>query len=208
MFSEKSIRQFADELASGEPVPGGGSTAALAGALGAGLVSMVCNLTIGKEKFRDAEARMKEVLGSAEDLRLRLLDLMEADAQVYSKVIVAYRLPRATAEEKQARSRAIQAALRAAADVPLEVARLSSKVVQLCTPAAELGNPSAISDAAVGALLAASAFEGGALNVETNLGQIADAAYGEAARKELADLRAGVETTRDQALRTVRERLG
>jgi len=169
---------------------------------------MVCNLTIGKEKFRDAEPRMKEVLGHAEDLRLRLLDLMEADTQVYSRVIVAYRLPRATAEDKQARSRAIQAALRAAADVPLEVARLSSKVVQLCMPAAELGNPSAISDAAVGALLAASAFEGGALNVETNLGQIADTAYGEAARKELSDLRAGVEATRDQAVRTVRERLG
>ncbi len=207
MFSEKSIRQFADELASSDPVPGGGSTAALAGALGAGLVSMVCNLTIGKEKFRDAEARMKEVLGESEALRLRALDLLEEDTQVYSKVIAAYRLPRATPEEKQARSKAIQQSLKAAADVPLELARLSSRIVQLALPTAELGNPSAISDAAVGALLAASAFEGGALNVETNLGSIADATYDEAARKELADLRGGVERTRDQVLATVRARL-
>jgi formiminotetrahydrofolate cyclodeaminase len=208
VFSEKSIRQFADELASGEPVPGGGSTAALAGALGAGLVSMVCNLTIGREKFRDAEAEMKEVLGRSEELRLRLLDLLEADTQVYSKVIGAYRLPRATPEEKQARSRAIQAALRAAAGVPLEVARASAKVIELCPTAAKVGNPSAISDAACGALLAESAFEGGALNVETNLGQITDAAFGEAARCELAELRAKVETTTDEAVRIVRQRLG
>lgn len=207
MFSEKSIRQFADELASSDPVPGGGSTAALAGALGAGLVSMVCNLTIGKEKYRDAEPKMREVLGETEALRQQMLDLLEADTQVYSKVIAAYRLPRATPEEKQARSKAIQAALRAAADVPLELARLSSKVVQLALPAAELGNPSAISDAAVGALLAASAFEGGALNVETNLGQISDTAYDETALKELSNLRGGVEATRDQVLATVRARL-
>ncbi len=207
MFSEKSIRQFADELASASPVPGGGSTAALAGALGAGLVSMVCNLTIGKEKFRDAEPKMKEVLGETEALRHHMLDLLEADTQVYSKVIAAYRLPRATPEEKQARSQAIQTALRAAADVPLELARLSSQVVQLALPAGELGNPSAISDAAVGALLAASAFEGGALNVETNLGSITDSAYDEAARKELSDLRLGVEPTRDKVLATVRARL-
>lgn len=207
MFAEKTVRQFADELASGEPVPGGGSTAALAGALGAGLVSMVCNLTIGREKFRDAEPAMKAVLADSEELRLRLLELLEADTQVYSKVIGAYRLPRATAEEKQARTRAIQAALRAAADVPLEVARLSARVVDLCPPAAEQGNPSAISDAAVGALLAASAFEGGALNVETNLGQISDAAYGEAAEKELAELRAKVETTTARVVQTVRDRM-
>jgi formiminotetrahydrofolate cyclodeaminase len=117
-----SLSQFADEVASGNPTPGGGAAAALAGALGASLVSMVCHFTVGREKFAAVEDQVQSVLKQADDARGRFLAAVDADAQAYAAVGDAYRLPRATDAEKSARSEAIRAASWMAAQPPLNIA--------------------------------------------------------------------------------------
>ncbi|MEA3344723.1 MAG: cyclodeaminase/cyclohydrolase family protein [Chloroflexota bacterium] len=181
-FLDKSLAQFLDDLASSAPVPGGGSTAALAGALAAALLSMVGNLTVGKKKYADlpvpdqaqVEGEIKGLLNRSEGLRKRLADLAEEDAQAYAELSKAYKMPRGTGEEKQARAKAIQAALKDATDVPMRVAEACVGVLDLCTPAAEKGNIRAVSDVGVAALLAEAALRSAALNVLINLGSVED----------------------------------
>jgi len=206
-FTEKSLRQFVEELASGAPVPGGGSAAALTGATGAALVSMVCNLTVGREKFRDVEAEMQEVLAKSDALHRRLLDLLEADTRVYSQVMSAYRLPRAADAEKRARTAAIQEALKAACQVPLDTARACAQVIELCPAAAEKGNVSAVSDVGVGAILAAAALESAGLNVMINLASIRDAEFVEAARREMDRLQASALALKSEVVKVVESKL-
>jgi formiminotetrahydrofolate cyclodeaminase len=177
MFTEQKVSEFLDALASKEPVPGGGSGAALAGGLGAALVSMVCNLTIGKKGYEQAWEPLKELRVRSEELRARMVELLEADTQAYGKVMETYRLPRDTAEAKAARKEAMQAALQHAAEVPLQIAESCGAVVDLALPAAELGNRWAVSDAGVGALLAEAAMHAALLNVEINLASIDDQAF-------------------------------
>ncbi len=208
MFTEKTVRQFTDELASGAPVPGGGSGAALAGALGAGLVSMVGNLTVGREKYQAVEAEMRAMLERSEALRQRMLDLLEADTQVYSQVMAAYRLPRASDAEKKARTAAIQEALKAACQVPLEAARTCGQIIDLCPAAAEKGNVNAVSDVGVGAILAAAALESAILNVKINLAAIKDAAYVEAVRQEVDQLQTAKLALKDEVVLAVEAKLG
>lgn len=177
MFTEMRVTEFLDALASKEPVPGGGSGAALAGALAAALVSMVCNLTIGKKGYEDVDAPMTGLLAQSEALRRELPQLLEADTQVYSRVMAAYRLPRKSDEDKAAREAAMQAALKEAAEVPLTIAERCSQVVDLALPAAEMGNQWAVSDAGVGVLLAEAAMRAALLNVTINLASIKDAEF-------------------------------
>ncbi len=185
MFTELPVNEFLEALASQEPVPGGGSAAALAGGLGAALVSMVCNLTIGKKNYEQAWEPLTELRGRSEALRARMVELLEADTQAYAKVMETYRLPRDTAEAKAARKKAQQAALRRAADVPLQIAEACREVVDLALPAAELGNRWAVSDAGVGALLAEAAMHAALLNVEINLASIDDQSFVDAVRQRI-----------------------
>lgn len=188
MYTEKTVNEFLDTLASKEPVPGGGSTAALGGSLAAALVSMVCNLTLGKEGYEAAQEKLAEVLLKSEALRRELPQLLDADMAVYAKVMAAYRLPRKTEELKQARQSAIQLALIEAAEAPLQIADRCAQVLKLALPAAELGNRWAISDAAAGALLAEASLRAALLNVYVNMASITDQVYVDSLRSRLEAL--------------------
>ena len=174
MYIEEPLKKYLDETASGAPTPGGGSVASLAGALGAALTSMVCNFTVGKEKYKDVEAEVSQILSEAEELRAKLLDLMVEDTQVYSEVSKAYSMPRNTPEEKEARTQAIQKALRMAMQSPLETAFCCHKIMKLNEPLLDIGNQNLISDVGVAVLLAESALRSAILNVEINLSYIKD----------------------------------
>jgi len=197
-LTEQPVVQFLDALASSAPAPGGGSVAALSGALGAALVSMVCNLTLGKKKYADVQDDIAALVEQSEALRHRLVGLLEADVEVYTGVSSAYRMPRQTPEEKTARSAAIQEALKEAAKVPMQVAEACVQVLDLCTPAAELGNVNAVSDAGVAALMAEAGLRSAALNVIININAIRDEAFSGAMRDELDMLLEGRPALKDQ----------
>ncbi|MHB1318892.1 MAG: cyclodeaminase/cyclohydrolase family protein, partial [Anaerolineae bacterium] len=183
MFAELPVGTFLDHLASGDPVPGGGSAAALSGALAAGLVSMVCNLTIGRRRFRESEASLRLTLEQAEQHRGRLTALMQEDTEVYARVMAAYRLPVGTDEERMQRNVAWQTALEAAAAVPMEIVEQCLDVLRLAVNAGQFGNPWAVSDAGASALIAEAAGRAAGLSVEVNLRSITDMALVESYRQ-------------------------
>src|SRR5918912_224366 len=174
IVAEETIAQFLDELASGAPTPGVGAAAALEAALGAALVSMVCNLTIGREKYRGYGQTMMEARAAAEELRAQALAFVAEDSASYSAVGAAYALPRGSDEEKAARQARIQEALRGATNVPLRTIALAARVIELCHQIVDGANTNAISDGGVGALSARAALDGSALNVKINLALIKD----------------------------------
>ena len=198
-YTDGSIQAYLDRLASGSPEPGGGSVAALVGALGAALVTMVTDLTLGKDKFAAVQDEMAALRARAEAARRELEDLVTGDAEAYAAVAAAMKLPKDTEAEKAERDRTLQAALRGAAQAPLRVAETALTVAQLSLPAAEMGNPHAVSDAGVAVILADAAAQSAALNVRINLAWIADEEFNrttwariEAILSETAGLRDGV----------------
>jgi len=207
MFRERSLDRFLDELASKAPAPGGGSVAALSGALAAGLVSMVCNLTVGKKKYADVEEDIKNILAQSEALRRELVNLLEEDVQVYTKVSKAYKMPRETEEERRVRAEAIQAALKEATAVPMAVAEACVKVLDLCTPVAEKGNVRAVSDAGIAALMAEAGLRSAALNVLINLRAIEDQEFVEREEAKLDALLEGKSELKEEIYDLVVEKL-
>lgn len=193
-------REFLVRLASDAPVPGGGGGAALAGALAAALSSMVGNLTVGKEKFAAHEAEVKQLLEQAEDVRVQLLQLVNEDAAVFAKFMECYKLPKATDEEKAARSRAIQAAAKQAAKVPFAIAEASLKVLQIAERLVVIGNPGVITDGAVSALLARAALRSAVYNVLINLKLTKDDAYNAALLTKLQQMQEEAERLENAAL--------
>lgn len=177
MLTEMTVTTFLDELASNSPAPGGGSVAALSGALGAALTSMVCNLTIGKKKYAAVEPEMKSVLRQAELLRGIFTKLVDRDTEVFNKVMEAYSLPKDSDDQKALRTAAIQGATKEAALVPLEVMKHVIDALALAKAVAERGNSNSISDAGVSALMLHAACEAAALNVQINLRTINDTEF-------------------------------
>ncbi|MBC7294121.1 MAG: cyclodeaminase/cyclohydrolase family protein, partial [Thermoleophilia bacterium] len=159
------------------PEPGGGSAAALVGALGAALVGMVASLTLGKEKYAAVQEAVRQLKDEAAQLRRNLQELVTEDARAYAEVAAAMKLPQDTDENREKRSRVLQAALRRAAEVPLKVAEAAGEVARLSLTAAEIGNVHAVSDAGVAAVLAEAAAQSAALNVKINLAWIKDQEY-------------------------------
>ncbi len=206
-FSQKTVAQFLDELASQAPVPGGGSGAALVGALGAALASMVCNLTVGKPKYADVQDEIQALLAQTEALRARLTTLIDEDIAVYYRLSSAYKMPKETEEQKAARTAAIQEILRDATKVPMQIAEACVQVLQLCKPIAEKGNVGAVSDAGVAALLAEAALRSAALNVLINLGAIKDADFVARERAALDDLLAGKAAMKEEIYNLVVSKL-
>ena len=206
-FSNKSLQTLLDELASAEAAPGGGSVAALSGALGASLVAMGCRLTIGKKGYENVSVEMQTILPRAEALQRELTDLMQADTDAYRRVMNAYRLPKDTDDEKAARIRAIQAALQHASDVPLHVAELCAQVLELARVVAEKGNKNAASDGGVGALMAEAGLRGAAFNVTINLGSITNELFVQDHRARVAKLLAEAERAEREILSIVAKRL-
>lgn len=206
-LTELSCEKFLTELASNAPAPGGGGGAAMAGALAAALASMVANLTLGKEKFAAQETEVSQLLAQAEAARERLLELVGEDAAVFNSFMSCYKLPKATETEKAARTAAIRAAAKQAAEVPLAIGLTSLKVLQLAARLAVIGNPSVITDAACSGLLARAALRCAEYNVRINLGLTHDAAYTEQTELELANLQTQALQLEQQLLATTDKQL-
>jgi len=206
-IKETAIEKFLDALASSSATPGGGGAAAIIGAMGAALVSMVCNLTIGKKKYADVEGEMKEVLRKAEAVRHRLTGMIQDDVKAFDTVMGTYGMPKETDAEKAAREKAIQGALKQATDVPLACARAAREVIDLASIAAEKGNLNVISDAGVGVLAGYAALRSAALNVFTNARMITDKTFAEAKLKELNELLAGAEGATERAYGVVKDKV-
>lgn len=203
----ESVSGFLAAIASSNPVPGGGSVAAHAGALAAALAQMVAGLTIGKKKYAGVEAEMKEAALKAVSLGNTLSGLVKRDADAYALVSEAYKLPKEPADAAARRAEAVTNALLKAAEVPLETARASVEVARLASLVAEKGNTNAVTDAGVAALLAHAACKGAAYNVRVNVQALDDKSKGESlAReaqklvKEAGDLVAKVSETVERAL--------
>jgi formiminotetrahydrofolate cyclodeaminase len=207
MYPALSVRAFLDALASASPEPGGGAAAALVGATGAALVSMVANLTVGKAQYAASQDDMQRARDSAEALRGRLIAAIDRDSEAFRTVMNAYGLPRGTDEEKAARKAAIQQALKTASEEPAAVVGLCRDVAGWSRVATEKGNLQAVSDAAVAALLADAAAQSAALNVKINLKSITDQAFNDAlwARVQ-ADLDA-IRAVRDEVIALTDTRL-
>ncbi len=182
------LTEYIDDLASGKPTPGGGSAAALVGALGAALNSMVANFTVGREKYAAVEAEVQALLAESEALRAELQCLAQADTEAYATVSAAYRLPKETEAEKAARTAAIQEALKVAAGVPIAATRACHRVLEIAARMADLGNPNLITDVGVAAKFALAALECAVLNAEINLVSLRDEAYVTAIKEELKPL--------------------
>ena len=197
-LTEKPVTNFLDELASNTPAPGGGSVAALSGALGAALVSMVCNLTLGKKAYADVQDESTELLSESEALRQELTNLLEEDVKAYTGYSIAAKMPRGTEEEKAERQVVMQAALKVATDVPLAIAEAAVQVMDLCMPAAEKGNKWAVSDAGVAVLMAEASLRSAALNVLINLGSLKDEEFVADRRAKLDSLLEGKGIMRDE----------
>jgi methenyltetrahydrofolate cyclohydrolase len=206
-IKDKSIEQFLDELASKQATPGGGSAAAVMGAQAAALVSMVCNLTIGKPKYAAVEADMQALLAESEALRETLIGMIKADVEVFDKLMACYGLPKTSDEDKAQRSAQIQLVLREATEVPLACAKACSKAIALSRVAAEKGNLGVISDAGVAVMAAYAGLKSAALNVHINAGSLKDRAFAEAKLAELDKVLSGAETETAAIYQIVQDKL-
>jgi glutamate formiminotransferase/formiminotetrahydrofolate cyclodeaminase len=171
---KESVRDFVAEVASAEPAPGGGAAAAHVASLGAALGEMIAHLTTGREKYRDVEQEVGDVLAELTPLRARLERAALDDAASFKRVMEARRLPQSTEDERVVRAGEIEVALKGAATVPLEVAGVAAQVLELLETLAEIGNPNALSDAATGAQLSLAAVASARYNVLVNTVEIED----------------------------------
>jgi glutamate formiminotransferase/formiminotetrahydrofolate cyclodeaminase len=205
--ASESINAFTAAVASSTPVPGGGTVVALVGSLAAALAQMVTALTVGRKKYAAVEDEMKELGLRAAHLVRRLAELKDEDAAAYTSVSNAYKLPKTSPEQAEARDAAIQAGLMKAAEVPLETARWCGEVAELAAICAEKGNTNAVSDAGVAALLAEAACRGAAYNVRINVVGMPDKSKGEPLAKEAARLVASCATFATRATSAVEKQL-
>jgi formiminotetrahydrofolate cyclodeaminase len=185
---DEPLRDVLAAFASPDPTPGGGSASALASAIGVSLLAMVAALPKTKSNSAEDRTALAGALATSGELRAQLAEAIDADTTAYDAVIDAYKLPKATDEEKAARSEAIQRALRGATDVPLRVMRLSAQGLAAAKIVAAHGNPSASSDVGVATALLRAGLEGARLNAEVNLGSIKDETYKQAVTGEVARL--------------------
>lgn len=208
MTKNNSIAAFLDDLASERPTPGGGGAAAVSGAIGAALVSMVANLTIGKKNYEAVEEDLKAARAEAERLRAELTAAIEEDVVAFNSVMGAYGLPRATDEDKAKRSEAIQAALKEATLAPLRAVKACFEVIKLSAIAADKGNLNVISDAGVAVLAANAGLRSAALNVYINAKAIKDRAFADKQISEVEALLAEAAETTEAVYKTVRNKIG
>jgi formiminotetrahydrofolate cyclodeaminase len=174
MYLDKPLQTYLDELASSQPTPGGGSAAALSGAMGAGLASMVARLTLGKDAYASVQPEIETIVQNTERLRVRFQQLIQEDIDAYGRLSATFKLPRTTSQEKAARTGAIQDQLANAALVPLEMAECAAELAHYCLRIAEIGNANVLSDIATAAALVSSAGTGASWMVRTNLRAMKD----------------------------------
>ncbi len=207
MLTTLKVAEFLEKLGSDEPAPGGGSAAALAGAMGANLLTMVCALTKNKkgyEEFAEECAAEQQTVG---DAARRLQELVDEDTAAFNELMAAFKMPKKGLEAKRARSAAIQEATKKATESPLEVARLCRETLRHAPRLAAIGNKNAISDIGVGALMLTNALNGALLNVEINLPGLKDDNYVAQVKRECDELREGVATDLNAALTKVHQNI-
>lgn len=168
------LKEFLEKTAAKEPVPGGGSSAALNAAMATALTEMVANLTIGRKKYADADERMREIAAVMSAQRSRFLEDIDRDAEAYRQVMEAYRLPKETEKEQQLRDATIQEATKEASLVPMEVAERAFSLLEIMWETLQTGNPNAATDGLVGLMNCRTAILSALLNVRVNLGGIRD----------------------------------
>ena len=208
-LAELTVDGLLERLSSSAPIPGGGSAAAIAGAMGAGLVAMVAALTVGRAEYAEAEPMARKLGAAAASVRDELIDLAQRDSEAYEAVVRARRLPRDTDEQRAARTASLADAMRLAAEIPLETARVAARAVELAARIAPIGNRNAASDAGVAAQLASAAVRGAILNVRINLPYLpVDSPFRVETPAELARLEAAAIDRETAALGDVAARLG
>jgi glutamate formiminotransferase/formiminotetrahydrofolate cyclodeaminase len=204
--SAASESTFIERLAAGTATPGGGAAAAYAGAMAAGLVSMVARLTVGKKKYAAVEDRMRTIADSTEPLRQELTAAVTDDSAAFDAVMEAFRLPKETPEQQSVRQAAIETAYTHAAEVPLRVARAAVAVLELAAQTAAHGNSNAISDSGTAAYMAQASLRGAALNVRANAGVVSDKAAAGVWEDEVVSLEARAAAALATVEQQVRER--
>lgn len=204
MLIDHKVTEYLEKAAAGTAVPGGGSVAALNAALAAGLTEMVANLTVGKKGYEAVEEEMIALAEKASQLRKKLTAAIDQDADAYTEVMAAYRLPRATDEETAVRKQKIQDAIKHAALVPLEVARDALAVIELSGQAIRKGNKNAASDGAVAAMNARTAALAAIYNVKINLSSIDDDSFVDKLAYEVKELETQVGKKENEALSYVK----
>ena len=187
-LTSQSVSDLLAAFRSSDPTPGGGSASALSGSVGASLLAMVAGLAKPQATTDDDLARLQGAGARCTDLALQLERLIDRDTEAYDLVVGAYRMPKATDQEKSARTTGIQAALKAATDAPLEVMRLCREALTLAPLVGSLGNSNASSDVKVAVGLLRAGLDGARENVEINLGSVKDSDYVQRVREELASL--------------------
>ncbi len=189
-LADFNLSRFIDELAAPTGAPGGGAASAVAGVLGAALIRMVAGNTLSKARFTEGRERLEEIRKAAEALIGEFQDLTHKDTEAYLQVEAAMKMPRATDEEKEARRAAMQEAFKGASLTPLMTVDAAVRAMALLPDLAAYGNPNAVTDMAVGALLLDAARRGATMNIQINLGSIADEAFVAKAKKQIAESQA------------------
>jgi formiminotetrahydrofolate cyclodeaminase len=174
MVKECSLMEILDSLSSESATPGGGTVAGIAGAIASSLLSMVCNLTIGKKKYQSVEDEIKKYLAESEKLKLEFIALAEKDTEVFNEVMEAYQLPHGDEEEQAERKKAIEETTKRAALVPMDILKRCETIARLCVSVASKGNENSISDVGVASIMATAAAQSAALNILINLSTISD----------------------------------
>lgn len=202
--ADQTVREFAEQLASGSPTPGGGSAAAMAGGLAAALIAMVARRTLSKKRFADRAERMTKIADEASGYQVELLRLVDEDAEAYESVVAAHRLPKETPEQSARRDQEIQIAFGRAIDTPFRLSQRAVRLLELARDVIQNGNPAAAPDGGVAAFLASAALAGGMLNIRANLAEIAD----EEARLGIAKQAQALQTAAATLLEEIEATLG
>jgi formiminotetrahydrofolate cyclodeaminase len=205
-FEQLSLTQFLDALASDAPTPGGGTAAAIAGAMGAALAQMVAALTLSKEKYADAHEAVRPIAEAAQQARAEFVKLAREDSEAYDAVVASRRLPKETEEQKAERAQRIAIANKLAAEVPMRTADAAVRLLSALPELAQKGNPNAVSDVGAAALLLDACVEAALLNVGINLPGIEDAAFVAQMQRETADIQVESQRLRSQVVALVRKR--
>jgi formiminotetrahydrofolate cyclodeaminase len=206
-FAEKSCVDFITVLASKEPVPGGGGASAMVGAIGAALGNMVGSLTVGKKKYAVVEADIIRLKKDSDRLQADFLALVQKDAEVFEPLSKAYGMPRETDAEKAEKTRVMEAALKEACGVPLEIMRKCGEAIRVIEEFAAKGSSLAVSDAGVGVLFCKAALGGASLNVFINTAAMTDKAYAEDINRQANALLAEYEPLADAVFQSVKAKL-
>ncbi len=183
MLADSTLKDFLAETAGSSPVPGGGSIAALNGAVALALAEMVANLTVGKKKYAEVEDEMRQIADRACAARESMLESMDLDSQAYDRVFAAFKLPKETEAEKTERARVIEEATREAANIPMTVAQRMCAKMEMIKEVAMKGNRNAVTDACVAMMNARTAVLGALLNVRINLLSLKDEAFASEMRR-------------------------